>query len=151
MVINQICSSTYEKFSQSNKNLELIVNIYTYADDITLLIHGNSITLGNDIMQYIVQQLAEFKLKVNLDKTESIQMMGPGKFTLSANLLKMPTINNKPIKQVQEINILGVKLIERWRLKDPRKLDSPTYEQLKGITQKLKHLYYIGIMDKKSH
>jgi len=151
MVINQICSNTCAKFGQYNKNLNIIVNMYTYADDLTLLIHGNNITLGNNIMQHIVEQLAEFKLQINLDKTEFIQMMGPGKFSLSTNALKTPIINNKPIKQVQEINILGVKLIERWRLKDPRIIDSPIYEQLKNIMQKLKHLYYIGIMDKKSH
>jgi len=152
MVINQMCSNTCEKFSQYNKNLNIIVNMYTYADDLTLLIQGNNITLGNDIMQHIVQQLAEFKLQVNLDKTEFIHMNGPGKFSLSQLIHSRHQQSTKgAIEQVQEINILGVKLIERWRIKDPRKIDSPIYGQPKVITQKLKHLYYIGIMDKKSH
>jgi len=64
--------------------------------------------------------------------------------------------HNKPTKPTNQptnqphINILGVKLNNKWQLLDARQSANDNLIKVKGITQKLRHLFYLDVIDKKS-
>ena len=98
-----------------NSLLNVIPNdsAIAYADDITLVSHGDSASIASTNMQLLLDTLRDWslhhKLSVNVSKCFSLLIAPTAKLSSqSASLLLR--LNNAPVAQVHTIKILGVTL-----------------------------------------
>lgn len=116
------------------------LNFLLYADDTTLYIQGNDLTMLQNIMNeevaHICDWLSSNRLKLNVDKTRAM-ITQPLMTTTPCNV--SIKINNLSIKQVEQIKFLGV-IIDDKLLWKPHVYDVCTkLSKLNGVLYKIRY------------
>jgi len=112
--------------------------ILIYADDISLICHGDQHQQSQKLINEITDFLSKCELRVNALKTEQMTYKGPGRWKPRPDQLPELQVNGEAVRKSQQLTILGIPVTEQMTVDLKGKSD--THEKIRKNQILLRHL-----------